>query len=186
MPGTNCTEHLSPHRPPPSTRASASQGGIRISLPREPGGTMRLGGETSASDLLTSKPGRWWDLNARLRMAELNHRDQPPLSPFSGLTHSSHPPEHSRPGSPLAPNTASVDRSTPSSGLCIGWSSLGRPPVPDGRCRFQTPHPHANGPLSVVIVVTVTLLGLFLQGQGGVCRAWPRVNARAQPSCGSK
>lgn len=39
----------------------------------------------------------------------------------------------------------------------------------DGRCLFCAPHPRANGPVSVVTDVTVTLLGLFLQGQGWVC-----------------
>lgn len=39
----------------------------------------------------------------------------------------------------------------------------------DGRYLFCAPQPHANGPVSVATVVTITLLGLFLQGQGWVC-----------------
>lgn len=103
-----------------------------------------------------------------------------PISPFSFLgVHFSHPgPAH------LWLLAAPVDRSTPSSSLCIDLSSLGRPPVPNGRCLFHTPHPYANGPVSVVIVVTVTFLGLFLQGQGWVYRAWPRVNAGPSPAVG--
>lgn len=41
-----------------------------------------------------------------------------------------------------------------------------------------------NGHVSVVIVVIVTFLGLFLQGQGWVCRAWPRVNVGPSPAVG--
>lgn len=132
-------------------------------------------------------------MKACLRMAELNHRDQ--VWSVSGSCVLSLPFLLSRGSLFTAPLNfpgpahlwllaAPVVRSTPSSSLCIGLSSLGRPPVPNGRCLFHTPHPYANGPVSVVIVVTVAFLGLFLQGQGWVYRAWPRVNAGPSPAGG--
>lgn len=152
---------------------------------------MGLGGQASA----TSKPSRWWDLNACLRMAELNHRDQ--VWSVSGSCVLSLPfllswgslftaplnfpgPAH------LWLLAAPVDRSTPSSSLCIGLSSLGRPPVPNGRCLFHTPHPYANGPVSVVICRHSHLSGPLSSRAGLGLQGLAQSKCRTQPSWGSK
>lgn len=156
-----CPVHLGPHRLL-STKASANQGAIHIGMHREPGKAIQLGVGTA-----TAKTGRWWGLNACLRMAKLSHRDQPrlglvlPLSPLSGLTFSSPPPEHSRPSSLLAPPN---------------WMG------------------NASSVLPTPMLMALSLLSLlsqspcwasFFKGRAGSA-ILVRSKSRTQPSCGSK